>query len=53
MSHNAAIGTPLKSRPIKDDGEKYVQLYNVALAELGDVTWRAAPWLYAECHIYR
>ena len=39
-------------RPVSDDGEPYVDEYNVELAELakdGRNTWFTAPWLFAEC----
>ncbi|KIL65759.1 hypothetical protein M378DRAFT_161764 [Amanita muscaria Koide BX008] len=42
--------------PIPDDGEPYVDLYNEHLRKLqenGKGTWFTAPWLYAECYLYR
>jgi hypothetical protein len=42
--------------PIPNDGEPYVDLYNEHLQNLresGKGTWFTAPWLYAECYLYR
>ncbi|PFH47770.1 hypothetical protein AMATHDRAFT_151339 [Amanita thiersii Skay4041] len=42
--------------PIPDDGEPYVDLYNGELRHLAERkqnTWFTAPWLYAECYLYR
>ncbi|KAF9648118.1 DUF89 domain-containing protein [Thelephora ganbajun] len=42
--------------PITDDGEPSVGLFNQELAALevqGKNTWFTAPWLYAECYLYR
>ncbi|KAJ4500609.1 DUF89 domain-containing protein [Lentinula lateritia] len=42
--------------PIPSDGEPHVQLYNTELEELARSsknTWFTAPWLYAECYLYR
>ncbi|TRM60293.1 hypothetical protein BD626DRAFT_407754, partial [Schizophyllum amplum] len=39
-----------------DDGEPHVELYNSQLEELkkeGKNTWYTAPWLFAECYLYR
>ncbi|KAF8630307.1 hypothetical protein AX15_003000 [Amanita polypyramis BW_CC] len=41
---------------IQDDGELHVELYNSQLEHLrntGKNTWFTAPWLYAECYLYR
>ncbi|OCB87966.1 DUF89 domain-containing protein [Sanghuangporus baumii] len=43
-------------QPIGDDGEADVGTYNLELAKLGEQgknTWFTAPWLYAECNLYR
>ncbi|KAJ4481048.1 DUF89 domain-containing protein [Lentinula aciculospora] len=42
--------------PIPDDGEPHVDFYNTELEELSKSsrnTWFKAPWLYAECYLYR
>ncbi|KDQ54505.1 hypothetical protein JAAARDRAFT_196426 [Jaapia argillacea MUCL 33604] len=42
--------------PIAEDGEPLVDTYNSELAQLGKSaknTWFTAPWLYAECYLYR
>ncbi|GAW01631.1 duf89 domain-containing protein [Lentinula edodes] len=42
--------------PIPSDGEPHVELYNTKLEELtrsSKNTWFTAPWLYAECYLYR
>lgn len=39
-------------RPIEEDGEADVEVYNSelrSLAEEGKNKWFTAPWLYAEC----
>ncbi|KIM37931.1 hypothetical protein M413DRAFT_448192 [Hebeloma cylindrosporum] len=41
---------------IPEDGEANVELYNAELAGLEDSkrnTWFTAPWLFAECYLYR
>ncbi|KAI0063016.1 DUF89 domain-containing protein [Artomyces pyxidatus] len=42
--------------PIQNDGEALVDVYNAELARLAEGatnTWFTAPWLYAECYLYR
>ncbi|THU93833.1 DUF89 domain-containing protein [Dendrothele bispora CBS 962.96] len=42
--------------PIPQDGEPHVELYNSELERLAESsrnTWFTAPWLYAECYLYR
>ncbi|KAJ3965874.1 DUF89 domain-containing protein [Lentinula raphanica] len=42
--------------PIPMDGEAHVDLYNSELEKLAQDsknTWFKAPWLYAECYLYR
>ncbi|KAJ3501262.1 hypothetical protein NLJ89_g9417 [Agrocybe chaxingu] len=42
--------------PIPDDGEPHVDTYNSELAALAKDsrdTWFTAPWLFAECYLYR
>jgi len=42
--------------PIPVDGEALTEEYNaelVRLEECGQNTWFTAPWLYAECYLYR
>ncbi|KAL1741870.1 hypothetical protein HDZ31DRAFT_66503 [Schizophyllum fasciatum] len=41
---------------LSDDGEPHISLYNSRLEELkkeGKHTWYTAPWLFAECYLYR
>ncbi|KAL0060542.1 Hairy/enhancer-of-split with YRPW motif protein 2 [Marasmius tenuissimus] len=42
--------------PIPEDGEPHADLYNSELGRLAEQsrnTWFTAPWLYAECYLYR
>lgn len=39
--------------PVADDGEADVAAYNDELAARGGLKWHSAPWLYAECQLYR
>ncbi|KAL1683960.1 hypothetical protein EV122DRAFT_286189 [Schizophyllum commune] len=42
--------------PLTEDGEPHVGLYNTQLEALrkeGKHTWYTAPWLFAECYLYR
>ncbi|KAL0961202.1 hypothetical protein HGRIS_006170 [Hohenbuehelia grisea] len=44
------------TRPIIDDGEAGIEEYNAGLEDLATKnknTWFTAPWLYAECYLYR
>lgn len=41
------------SRPIDDDGESDVAAYNAELTKLGPLSWLKAPWLFAECYLFR
>lgn len=50
------MGRDKALEPISDDRESHVELYNYELAELKKVakdTWFTAPWLFAECYLYR
>ncbi|KAF8525585.1 DUF89 domain-containing protein [Hysterangium stoloniferum] len=50
MGHNQAL------QGIPDDGEPNVEVFNAGLRQLavnGKNTWFSAPWLYAECYLYR
>ncbi|KAH9976623.1 DUF89 domain-containing protein [Lactifluus volemus] len=50
MAHDRAL------EPIPADGEALVDEYNAELGRLGERgmnTWFTAPWLYAECYLYR
>lgn len=42
-------------RPLTEDGEPHVGLYNTQLEALrkeGKHTWYTAPWLFAECYLF-
>ncbi len=41
------------ARPILDDGESDVAMYNTELEQLGNPSWLNIPWLYSECYLYR
>ncbi|KAH9948501.1 DUF89 domain-containing protein [Amylocystis lapponica] len=50
------MGRDRPLEPIPDDGEALVETYNTELARLaeqGKGSWFTAPWLYAECYLYR
>ncbi|KDR74116.1 hypothetical protein GALMADRAFT_71559, partial [Galerina marginata CBS 339.88] len=54
LKYEMARDRPLEDIP--DDGEASVALYNEELAALADDkrnTWFTAPWLFAECYLYR
>ncbi|KAF9556449.1 DUF89 domain-containing protein [Agrocybe pediades] len=54
LKYEMARDKPLEKIP--EDGEASVELYNEELAELEQDnrnTWFTAPWLYAECYLYR
>ena len=39
--------------PLANDGQPYIDDYNNELEALGSVKWFSAPWLFAECYLYR
>ena len=41
-----------KLTPLEEDGGPTVAAYNDELARL-DASWFSAPWLFAECYLYR
>ncbi|KAJ7578990.1 DUF89 domain-containing protein [Mycena floridula] len=50
------MGRDRPLEPLPQDGEAHVETYNTELerlAQLGQNTWFTAPWLYAECYLYR
>ncbi|CAK7224570.1 Hairy/enhancer-of-split with YRPW motif protein 2 [Sporothrix bragantina] len=47
VQHDRPLG------PIVDDGESDVAAYNAELAQLGSLSWLKAPWLFAECYLFR
>ncbi|KZT05259.1 DUF89-domain-containing protein [Laetiporus sulphureus 93-53] len=50
------MGRDRPLEPIPEDGEAQVEVYNTELAwlkEKGHGSWFTAPWLYAECYLYR
>ncbi|KZP30085.1 DUF89 domain-containing protein [Athelia psychrophila] len=50
------MGSNKDLAPIEEDGEADVEVYNSelrSLAEEGKNKWFTAPWLYAECYLYR
>ncbi|EPS95492.1 hypothetical protein FOMPIDRAFT_1132343 [Fomitopsis schrenkii] len=54
LKYDMGRDRPLERIP--DDGEALVQIFNTELARLteqGKGTWFTAPWLYAECYLYR
>lgn len=40
-------------RPIEDDGDPDLALYNEELKARGPTTWHNVEWLYGECYLYR
>ncbi|KIY74156.1 DUF89 domain-containing protein [Cylindrobasidium torrendii FP15055 ss-10] len=54
LKYEMARDKPLE--PIPEDKETNVDVYNTELKRLtaeGKGTWFTAPWLYAECYLYR
>ncbi|PCH42909.1 DUF89 domain-containing protein [Wolfiporia cocos MD-104 SS10] len=54
LKYRMARDRPLE--PIPDDGEALTDVYNTELSRLteqGKGSWFTAPWLYAECYLYR
>lgn len=47
------LGRDRQLEDIPQDAGSSVQLYNQYLEKLGRPTWFAAPWLFAECYLYR
>ncbi|ETW85861.1 hypothetical protein HETIRDRAFT_309837 [Heterobasidion irregulare TC 32-1] len=50
------MGRDRPLEPVPEDGEPMVDIYNAELARLekdGKNTWFTAPWLFAECYLYR
>ncbi|CAO1638224.1 unnamed protein product [Parajaminaea phylloscopi] len=47
------IGRDRQLEDIPQDSGASVKLYNEELARLGHPTWFSAPWLFAECYLYR
>ncbi|KAK4692099.1 damage-control phosphatase, subfamily III, partial [Lecanoromycetidae sp. Uapishka_2] len=39
--------------PLEDDGKGDIAQFNEQLETLGNPRWFSAPWLYAECYLYR
>lgn len=40
-------------RPFESTAEPDVAGYNKQLGDGGEYSWRKAPWLFAECYLYR
>ncbi|CAL1697861.1 unnamed protein product [Somion occarium] len=54
LKYEMARDRPLE--PIPDDGEAFIDVYNAELKRLEqdkNHTWFTAPWLFAECYLYR
>jgi hypothetical protein len=50
------MGGDKQLQPISEDNEANVEIYNSELRRLSQNkqdTWYTAPWLYAECYLYR
>jgi len=54
LKYQMARDHPLE--PVPSDGDPHVEVYNSELARLTEIkknTWFTAPWLFAECYLYR
>lgn len=49
----AALANDAHLDPLAPDGGLDIDSYNQELCSMGQLSWLAAPWLFAECYIYR